>query len=385
VGAGVTLYRKEVKKDADGNPVSDGKGGFLMDEGPQTFLLKRLAVSHDRRGAKYTLEENALVPENEGIRILIKDTIRPVRGYTDGGSDLIVAIRTGFSVEQVKKELNRYLADAKLDGIPVLQMSEMDYTPVEERAPSSTVNQKHKERCFKLIRCGGAPFSDNWEIVDRHPDQDDVFVIINRFIPVDVSYSWFDRVNNDKKAMKRLFNEELPDIFGIKDTCKHPVKAADVEGIPFDKWREEAFQEALGQHPDILAYIEAMEWTGLTLGKFPWNSGNESGAYRYLKANLDGRHRILRLFKSREEARALMGQMPKDKQESIKHLVITLGLRRKESPAIRAFQRVAEKYPLLQLNDHGNTLGLGVFSVSEIQDRWLTYIHLIDNCTNKEK
>ena len=374
-GQGVRLYSTEAKKDANG-VILKNKSGENLTEAPESFVMKW--------NSGKTLEESIWIPLRKGVRLLVKDTTQPWRGFlTPGHTERIITIRKGHSVDQVLKDLDVYLERAKLTGIAVLRMSEMEYIPAMKRTGTG-YNRKHSEACFELIGTASrSVYSENWAIVDRVPDPDDVYIIISRFISTHADYSWFSQYDADKELLK-MFGEEMPTVYGLKTTQDKPVRREDVVGIHYTDWRLRVIQEALDQHPEVWESVEAYLWGVVSPGTFhkpkyqpEVKTVSDTQTFAFLRDNLDGRHRLARFFSDRLRAQKVMNGVNYTKKKRLEHLAETLNLG-KDTAARRRLKYILDKYPLLKANTHGNPSGLGIFNGLGVRDHWLQYVKLVD-------
>jgi hypothetical protein len=385
----VTLYSRKQLEDEDGVPLF-GKDKQPLLGGPDSFVLQNADTSWDHGRRRPVLKEVTYVAISENTRLLVRDTLKPWRGYAVGPSDRVVTIKKGHTVEQVLAELDIYIEKARLKGVPVFRMSQIAYTPFSQRTTSGG-NQKHSEDTFylkgeKVAKC--MRLSDNWDIVSDHtPDQDDVFVILDRFAAKGFR-DFFDAVTRDREILKELFGEEMPTIVGYKSTQAKPVREEDVEGIPYKTWRKQAFEDALGMNPEIEVHMAALAVMGVSFGHYsiPWSHRKAGKAnltvsetYDFLRGELGGRHRIPRLYRRRIEAQKILTKTRygNTKKELIRALNRRLG-RKSKDPTPRIFKI----YPLLRDNNRDNNSGLSVLS-GPLRDQWLIYIKAIDATSKK--
>jgi hypothetical protein len=404
----VVLYRaKTALEKADAYDEEADESESEDEEGlPLSFRLKKPARTGGYRSTKVHnyLKEDPRVPVHKNVRLLIKDTIKSYRGYVTS-NDLVVTIREGHSVEQVEAELDKFLDETKLRGVPVVRMSTMEYQDYATRTGThvdKAMEQKHLKRCFVLTKAvtNGA-FSKNWEIRDREEDEDDVFVILHRFYPVGhfeptgapkgaTRYpgingeNFYKKYVDHKKLLKELFEEEMPTIWGLKTTAEKPVDRDKVVGTPYEVWIYNVLHEAVGRNPEIQADLEAMWWYDLKIANYPgWDERKEEQAMLdWLKQHLDGRHTLPRFLRDRIEASKRWAALPSKRQESIRALSHIVRPEGGKSTAKHRLDILVERYPLLAYNDEINQWGLAALHRSG-RDEWLRYINLIDTCPGK--
>ena len=222
---------------------------LFKDTRPDTFTLHTINLSS--KGAFRGMEPSPKV-SMKAEYIVIKDIKKSVRDYV-GSYPMVVVPHKPNTVDEVKAELAGLLKASGLEGMPVHVLSGM--TPQMAKASKAhaamVANPKHKERCFVLKDFGQrvlSPLSRNWDIGDREPQGDDVFVILSHF---QASQNSFYQNIKALRELFQLFSMTMPPIYGIKTLIKKPVCEADVEGTPFLVWKEATLQGLLDQHPDI--------------------------------------------------------------------------------------------------------------------------------------
>ena len=384
----ITLYSRDQLKDDSGTDLFGPKMPLLG--GPDSFVLQTSDNLSYFGRKKTVLKEVTFIPISGDTRLLVRDNLKPWRGYNVGPHDRVVSIRKGHTAEEVFAELEGYIEKAHIKGIPVFRMSQMSYTPYSLRS-GETVNQKHWESVFYLKEgrlSYGARLSDNWEIASDHvPDQDDVYVILDRFNPKGIK-DFFEIVVQDRALLKTFFGEEMPPIVGYKTTKKSPVKVEELEGTPYNDWILQILKEALGQHPEIEDLMEALVRSDINLGSYyiPWGRRKEDVTisskelFELLERELGVLHPIYKIF-----------QMPRDAQEVLKKSETGKGDQRRllqnlcqriskslESPTLEIFKT----YPLLRGNGQDNNTGLAVL-YGPLRNQWLTYIKAVDSTLKK--
>lgn len=370
---------------------------------PKTFTLKKSSsttTDSGRHSRKRILTEDPMVPMVDDIRILIRDTSKPWRGYVnEDKTDRVVVMKNGFSVGQVEKELAAFMARANLTGIKVLRMSAMDYVSPAEKAGWEP-NPKHAQRQFQLTGTHNiSKKSDLWTAATRHPDPDDVFVIINRFIPVNKIHrgdNFFTRVASDAQTLKHLFGEDMPTIWGLKTTQWKTIKEEDVEGVEYDAWFQKTFDECLSRHPEMQELMAAFEWLELDLGSTPWRTKDISEAKTrdWLREKLGWKNRVCQVFDYRRTAQKrinkLRVQLAEDGatkeygdylfESELKRLSSKLSTG-KGKPQ-RWLEAVYNRYPLLRpIEGRSEDLGLCALRLKNHREHWLQYIQLVDTVT----
>lgn len=397
------LYR--AKTDLENVSEADGDEFESEDaEGlPKSFRLKvpTKSTSYSAK-KKHYLKEDARIPISPKVRLLIKDVIKSYRGYVDTDyRDLVITIREGYSVEQVEKELGEFLLEAKLSGVLVKRMSDMTYRDYGDRSGSvdKVMAAKHTNHCFVLKNAHDyGTRSRNWEIQDREEDEDDVYVVLNRFVPTGHFTSndakegapFYPRINGDdfyrkyrnhRQLLTELFNETMPTIWGLKTTQNKPLRRDTLVGTPYEVWIYKVLTEALARSPEVKADLDSMGWAELKVGSYTDDPEREEvKIIEWLKPQLDGRHAILRFLRDRVEGSKRWRELAYKKKESLQILVGIV--QTEKTQAQRRYDLLVERYPLLKFSGSVNGLGLGAFTGSG-REEWLRYVNLIDTYQGK--
>lgn len=311
--------------------------------------------------------------------VLIRDLDRKLHPYVEK-NPMVVACPSGvrMDVGKVEAELAKLLADAGLTGVPIKRMSEMQ---VVEKAPDDgpverEVNPKHQERYFVLntrMR-NKVPHSDNWDIVDRVPTDDDVFVLINRFEAVGVD-GFIKRVKNTRRLFDML-GLDMPPIYGLKTTERKPVYKEDVPGMHFTEWRRKVIIDRIESDREFRDLLDAYYWSSVfNHGWFPAHQVPET--ISWLKTQLDGRHRIIVFLRRFHRAHREMMKLSRSHKDVIETVArMDIQYRRAKLPKA-SYQRIMDRYPLLRT--FSQTAGLRVFLPdTEEREDWVEYVTLID-------
>lgn len=181
---------------------------------------------------------------NPRLKFVIRDCGRARSGFS-GYHDWIEVKRSdkSLSFAEVKKRLDARLKSANLDGAPVLMSSKLDWIKPSRYTNSYSADAtKHKVNAFKFKDDFGYAYakSNRWEIIDRVPKDDDPYVIISRFEPVNVP-AFMNMRRSDITLAKKL-NITLPPVFGYKTTKAKPKTDKDITGVRYDVWRKKFFK-----------------------------------------------------------------------------------------------------------------------------------------------
>ena len=374
----VPLWKGEVLLDAAGKPLL-GPNKKPLTDAPKTFsLYRRHSPYYYGSRRKITTKATKTVDILTGTRFVFHDSKKLITGYLSDNDRCLHPIGNA-TLDQIKAELQPILKDKGLTGIPILKTSEMTYTPLTSRS-SGPSNPKHQARCFEFSPPGSngylySPYSKYWSLSPNEPQgPDDVFVILERFeIHHPEHSSFYGRFFRDRDALKGLFDEDMPTVFGIKTTERKPVYWKEVAGTDYFTWITGKFTDLLKGDTRILELWEAQQWWYLG-PSIPGTSAQKME--QAMREHLDGRHRLVRLYKRMHEAHLVMNRMTEDHKRWLDHVrSYTDVALPKTSAAKRAMDLIFEKYPLLQRTT-GN--GLQNLHIEERREHWLHYVKLVD-------
>jgi len=342
------------------------------DHNPKTFVLYDVETTNT--GAYRALRMSQDI-RMRSPHILIKDIKAAVKPYAQD-LPMVVIPADGATVGQVRKELEKLLKEADLDGMPIKKMS--DVTPVVLPTPTGrTDNAKHRETYFVLkdrVR-NTTPYSDNWDTVSRVPTDQDVFVVINRFVGVRYAEDFFSYVREQKSLCKK-FGIDFPTVYGVKTTARNPVFEEDVPGIELREWMAQQSRKFLKDHPEYGELIKAHRWHGV----FGWGYSSPTQRRKkireFLMANLDGRHSLCRFIDRYCKMYDLVDKTHGVKRELAQHFVTLTADDRWADRPQKNLEKLYATYPLINPDNGGP--GLGVFGVTNYRTHWLDYIRLVD-------
>ena len=322
------------------------------------------------------LEHHGDIPVDPSTRILVWDTKKHWRGYTNRVSCLRILVpKDGHTIEETIAELENLLIRRGLLGIPVERMSTLTYVPFTRNWGGGSANPKHRQSCFQLMDTyAGYPPSRNWGVVARNPSPDDVYVRIFRFEPLEWNKSFFSIAPKDRDMLEFLFGIKMPTIYGIKDSEKPET----IVGTPYREWRERVVREALEKNPEVLAAFRAYQTHSVQL-EGGWG-GNERELNSYIFENLDKNHVLYRFLQDRLDAAEQWRSFKKSEIPRVRSAFDRLGniFTKTEVPAYQELQEIYRRYPLLRRTSEGNQRGLNIFGCREVRDVYLEYVHLVD-------
>lgn len=192
-----------------------------------TRIIRRTAQSNqDLRGYEFHDYRDVLVT--------------PAKIYKKDDKGMPTPTGERYPEDVVWAALDKLIQDKKMGGITVIDLHELPWTappppPGKKKRHYSPkeYNAKHRVSSFRYLGFKSrGKLSDNWEVADRVPQDDDVFVILDKFEP-DAS---LDRSTDE--AIASFFGLQLPEVYGYKTTEKKPVTHADVKGVHYDAWKE---------------------------------------------------------------------------------------------------------------------------------------------------
>lgn len=373
---------------------------------PTHFTLKKVAIGRfDKDGnpqqgsgrTRMTLQEDptiSIVPES---RILVKDDPRNFRGFiriNDFSYDTILVLKEGSKVSEAMSELDQMLKGRRLDGIPVQKMSEMEYRSL--RAQKSEVaesNPKYSNRAFVLADTfsGGAKApSDNWIHVDREPEDDDVFVVIERFRVVDgaATSDFFEELIKDRGILKNVLGLDMPPIYAYKTLKNDRIQPDSLSGTMYSEWFMGFLKEALALRTEFRELLEAHEWSNLYIGsqvdRWVNYGGWENRALKLLEDNFESYHPLINIFRKRVEANQVKSNFRKQYGERTLEAFreLTSSDRYKDAlPVVSSpgeeLEKVILRYPLLSPRLR-EMHGLGHLQGPDQMEHWIQYIKLMD-------
>lgn len=197
-----------------------------------------------RRNSYYGVGPKTPISVHESTTLFVHNAQRRFQGYIDihawnkGGTALY--FRRKGDKQTLLPQVQAALKGTPLEGIPILFTSDMTYTSYSRS--SGRVSPQHKARFFSYSGNKQSPLSKSWDVEEEMPGEDDVFVILDRFEgSLDSSGPNFYVKYELDKQIARHFGVDMPDVYGVKRTAKHPVSVKDVKeqgAIPYKEWSE---------------------------------------------------------------------------------------------------------------------------------------------------
>jgi DNA topoisomerase VI subunit B len=242
------------------------------------------------------------ITTDSDLRILIRDAdCKSLGGYQYNDNDFTVRLADGFTMEEMRKELDEALEQVGLTGVTIRNLNSVPWIqPYDERREEEKKrreeekkalralsrakqghNKKYSSRVFTLKPDAAFchPYSQMWEIIPEYePKEDDVWVVIENFrlrgVDKEENAKFLKALEEDVKIC-RFFGLRMPTIHAYKNTEKFPIDGKDLVGVPYNKWRVKFFKEAVTQ-PKIVALIQDLDW----VEAWPHRYWSESSRHR---------------------------------------------------------------------------------------------------------
>lgn len=320
------------------------------------------------------MEEVTSVYVATDTRFIVKDDTRNITGYGLHGHNYIVRPRLDASVETVKAELNRLIVKSDLVGIPVIMISTLPWAaPI--RPPVKQANKKHKVSQFILKgdKTFKHPYSEVWDIVEREPTAEDVYVILTNFrtcarrdSKANDIYYLYDK----DQGLAELFDLELPTVYGYKSTEKKPVKPEDCLGTNYFEWRPKLLEQLL-LLPNVKRWIDDAAWHDLI------SDAPQKKACEKLKKTLGETHPIYIFLKHHHKHNTNYNKLGWEKRKHIDELAHRVWNDKTPGPGKLALKALHDRYPLLQAST-GWPRGIAVLWRGDYSSQWLEYVAMID-------
>jgi hypothetical protein len=218
------------------------------------------------------------------------------------------------------------------------------------------------------FRCRTNNPSRDWTAVTRTPTDEDLFVILESFIPQWMSrYDYQTRIKHDRNAAEWL-GTTFPPIYGYRTSVKHPVTPASCIGRPYTDARADTLRVMLYANPDCCKELERYAWSRLqyNLG----GGGRVSEVHTAVQALPVG-HLIRDLVERVSDSMRWEAGLSSEARNSLHELRETFDniITFKPETSLRA---VLDRYPHLdRYND-----GPGLYGLN--RPVWIDYINLID-------
>lgn len=326
------------------------------------------------------------VTVTSNLVLLIDDIHRDLKGYDLSSHHYVVRLATKpgmpmpkrkhgemldeFSVAAMRKQLDDDLAACDLTGVPIRLLSQEAWSDTRKSRQSSgerEYNPKHRARMFRYVHGGGKRASDNWMVNVRVPTDDDVFVVIEKF----VGYDGFTKAYNTDSELAAALGVEMPHVYGYKSTEKRPVHRSECTGTDYRVWREEFFKKL--DTVETRARMERAQWV-------PVFGAECITAAQLIKlsARLGKNHSIVA---SLTNARDAAVEFSEEQREALAELGGRIGFDADNSEAKRTLAEIHEHYPLLSFEGIKSLWTANYYDKAQgarKRKAWAHYIKMID-------
>ena len=317
---------------------------------------------------------------SEGTKFLIRDDLRPLEGFLLKSGDYVVrAIKrtdgTEATQEEIRSELDEIIVDCRMEGVPIKLLSEVHWakpygTKSSRSRQSYETNPKHQVRAFKLLETcqDSAKNSDNWEIAQWEPSDEDIYVIISYF-KVEDQDRFFSTYQIDRQVA-RMLGATMPTVYGYKTTDKKPVTHADCKGTSYQQWRKDFFKKLINT-PEILKLQQARQWDSLFSDGYDLQLLRQSikKLMENMTTQLGVNHPFTKFLGQHLEGRQVL-QDSKIQLNTLHPMLVNLGLALKENAAKDAEKKLLAAYPLIGL--------LGLHRFKDHAEKLIEYIIMVD-------
>jgi hypothetical protein len=215
------------------------------------------------------------------------------------------------------------------------------------------------------------PRSNDWEVVDHKPSDDDVFVVLDRF----QAYDDFSRHYRDDKVVCSYFKVPLPKVLGYKTTKSKPVDADKRSGRTYQKWRADLYRSL--DTPENRLLMEDYGWFRVREDMYFYSSGSQA-RYRKLSAMLGDDHALFQWLHKVDNGHFTYKAAPSLQRSAVEQLAQAL---QHESEAKKQKRILMEKYPLLLGTRNGGIDALW----GRDSELWVDYVKLIDQVNAPDK
>ncbi len=331
------------------------------------------------------------------VRLIVRDEVRKIDGYGLTSLDYVIRLNGDASpvptLDDVRKELAEIVEKTKITGIQIIDISSLQWHAKAKFSilPQKKTNKKHQVKTFVIktnSKSYGKTWSDRWEIEDRVPTGDDIYVLLRGFKVLDENGDWgtqfYSTYLKDREILESL-KIPMPKVYGYKSTEKAPTDITKISGKSYHSWRLEYLKQA-AQHPNVKKILESLMWVKLItrssrryyyrdsssispkiLTKMFTKLGRDHRICNFLKKILIAKRELKRTNKEKVEAinslYRLLGELSEDSKDTVKTASETI----KES--------IEKEYPMLELFEAGFN---DLIDDDTHTDAWIDYIQLVD-------
>lgn len=334
-------------------------------------------VKLDRSSMFFNLLQDKLNVESiavtERSRILVRDDKRTMKGYNLVSTDYIAVPRHNVGLDKTLLAINELLEANGLTGMTIQKMSEIEWFPTEDGRDLKKL-KKHTVTTFRLLedKAYSHPWSNAWEIVQREPTDDDVFVILNSFRTTgeDIYHSFIADSN-----LASAFDYLMPTVYGYKNTEKKPVDPNKINGTLYTTWRKKFIRELLT--PTVTEMLSQYHLNKILFDEDDWRD-NKCTPLRLevLTEKLGKKHPIISLLEKQHEAQKFIKKLSTIQKHQLPILAERTKEIHKTNETETTLKELRKKYPILALHHIGFN---GLWGTEN--ELWVNYVKLVDNAT----
>lgn len=275
-------------------------------------------------------------------RIILKDDDRSIRGYVLSGTDRVVIPLVKYSVDKVRVELEEFLKDLQLDGMPIVLASTLTWrSSGHNRAIADA--EKHRKKVFRYNKTRDtwvSRKSDAWDVTEIVPSDEDVFVILENFDTIGCN---IDSLRSNDRILAKHFKVEggLPEIFGYKTTSQKPLKNADCKGVPYLEWRKKFWGALIGDKEKRTLKLQGLEEAA---PHARYDLSPCSIALKHLTVRLGSDHIITELYRDLSDIEKIRGSLGEYWVSALAAIFEEYKIE-----AERGFREIYSRYPLLSM------------------------------------
>lgn len=340
-----------------------------------------IEIHHKPKTFRFTVHgsEVGSVAVDARSKLLFRDDDKDLVGYHLEWRDYLVEKHKDATWDEVRAEIDAMLIEAKLEGMPIEKISSRSWWTNQKQKlkAQKTTNKKHMVSTFEFLPAAGRyhPWSSCWDISEREPDKNDVYVLLQKF-RTDTkkhnpdTFNFYELYKEDEFVAKQL-GGTLPKIYGYKTTDKVPFDVSKIKGTEYRQWRADWIKSLM-----TMKYVKVFnywEWVQ-SPDDYRYNHDNlpsQSDAAE-LMAQLGTSHHVSSFFKSIFAAKRVIKKGKLQRADlSMLQIVKERVYAEMKSEYDAACDRILETYPLLKQR---GVEGLWIDEAAP----WVQYIKLID-------
>jgi len=333
-------------------------------------------VDYEPKHFKFTVHGGSVrsIAIDTRSKLVLRDSDKLLTGFHLDWRDYLVEKVDGSTWDEVEVEIQEMLKKIDLVGMPIEKISTRPWWTNEKQRKKlqKKANKKHLVTTFVLTPGTGTgfynPWSNWWSIVEREPQPEDVYVLINKF--KGDGFDFYALYSEDMKIAKQL-GKSLPQVYGYKTTEKAPFDTKKVKGMEYRVWREEWVKTLMS--PKQLKLFNYWEWAQSPENSYhDYNNLPSKTAITGIIARFGGDHMISDFFKRQLAARRVF-KAGKMKREFLQVLAWMKERVYKETKSEyeKRLDDILDTYPLLRAE--------GITSLwHRDTEAWFEYIEMVD-------